>query len=103
MKNPKLFPLKEQIVLECKQDNCFICFWNNLSNWKNNFFVAELTICKNVKNTHYDIWIDVYLRFSFEYKSYHCGFFLENLINENDLFIFHVIILKIFLNVYEKK
>ena len=81
----------------CKQDNCDNCFWNNLSNCKNNTFVAELTNCKNVKYTRDDVWMeDVYdwmwsyskacIEMFFWFKSYHCGFCLESRINENALY-----------------
>ena len=99
LKNFKFEELLNQIFIGCKQDNCENCYWNNLSNWKDNFFVAELTNCKNVKYTRDDIWMeDVYdwmgsysracIEMFFWFKSYQCGFCLESRINENARYCF---------------
>ena len=99
LENLKFEQLLNQSYLGCKQDNCDNCYWNNLSNWKDNYFVAELTNCKNVKYTRDDIWMeDVYdcmwsyskasIEMFFWFKSYHCGFCLESRINENALYCF---------------
>ena len=99
LENQKFEQLSNQSFLGCKQDNCDNCYWNNLSNCKDSFFVAELTNCKNVKYTRDDIWMEyVYdcmgsyskasIEMFFWFKSYHCGFCLESRINENALYCF---------------